>query len=161
MKLYLQTQYNIVDILSNFEEVWLENGRVIAKYRRPIQPAGCVFRWAMLRAVIKGVQWGYLPDVGTSRHKLSSKLANLVFIWCMMNFCTGEIYICPIFEPNLGIIFENRGTQGSLWHNTDLLLCSDADWMQPSQRPIFNAGSYGEQEFSRSTWNVDCWKKTT
>ena len=64
-----------------------------------------------------------------------SKGANLVFLWCRLNFCTGQIDIWSIFGPNRRIMWENRDTFGSLQHHMGLLFYSDADWMQPS-RPI-------------------------
>ena len=45
MKLALQNDRNIADIFSNLGEFLIENGRVIAEYRRAMQPARCIFRY--------------------------------------------------------------------------------------------------------------------
>ena len=64
--------------------------------------------------LIKGARQGGVPDVGPARHKYFSKLANLVFDWCRLNFCSGKIYICSIFGQNFAMICENRGAAGLL-----------------------------------------------
>ena len=53
-------------------------------------------------AVLNGVRCGGVPDVGPARHKSSSKLANPVFNWCRLNFCTEK----STFAPYLGQVME-------------------------------------------------------
>ena len=78
-----------------------------------------------MHAVLKGARRGDVADVGPARCKYFSKLANLVFNWCRLNFCSGKIYICSISGQNFANICENRGAAGLLIarYRSIVLLC--------------------------------------
>ena len=112
MKLGLQKENSIADICWNLGEFLMETVQlVLSIVEQPSRPAAFSVE---LCCVLKGARLDDVPHVGPARQESCSKLANLVFVWCRLIFCTGKIYICPIFGPNLGIIFHNRGTRSSL-----------------------------------------------
>ena len=118
VKLGSRRENNKADISSNLNEFWMVNSWVIAEHERAIQPAGCIFRWAMLHAMFKGVLCGDVPDVGPARPKSSSKLANLVLIWCRLNVGTGKkIYIAP-FWGHIVELFARTEARGAPYSMT-------------------------------------------
>ena len=48
LELGFQKENYIADIPSNLSQLWMKNIQVISEHRRAIQPAHCIFRWAVL-----------------------------------------------------------------------------------------------------------------